>query len=238
VTAARLDRRALLVRGAAAAAALAAPGRAAPAGGRLAALAARVSGPVIGRSSAAYGQARLVYNERYDGIRPLGVVQPVSVADVRQTVDWSRRTGVPIAIRSGGHSYAGYSTGGGLVLDLGRLRSIHLAPSGHATVGAGARLIDVEAALAARGRAIPAGSCATVGIGGLALGGGVGFASRKLGTTSDNVVSLGIVTADGRYRTCSAREHADLYWACRGGGGGNFGVVTHFELRTHPAPDV
>jgi FAD/FMN-containing dehydrogenase len=145
---------------------------------------------------------------------------------------------VRVAVRSGGHSYAGYSTTNGLVVDLTPFDAISLGSSGHVTVGAGARMIDVEAKLAAHGRAVPSGSCATVGIGGLALGGGVGFASRKFGTTSDNVVSLGIVTADGRYRTCSPTENADLYWACRGGGGGNFGVVTHFVLRTHPVPNV
>ena len=236
----RFDRRSFLLQGAAAGAVLALPENRACArvGSGLPSLAALISGPVIGPGDAAYAQARLPYNERYDGVRPRGIAQPVSVDDVRRIVTWSRRTGVPLAIRSGGHSYAGYSTTTGIVVDLGRLRSISLSPSGIATIGAGARLVDIEAALAQHGRAIPAGSCATVGIGGLALGGGVGFASRKFGTTSDNIVSLGIVTADGRHRTCSATEQADLYWACRGGGGGNFGVVTHFELRTHPVPAV
>jgi FAD/FMN-containing dehydrogenase len=85
---------------------------------------------------------------------------------------------------------------------------------------------------------VPSGSCATVGIGGLAQGGGVGLASRAFGTTSDNVVSLGIVTADGRYRVCDATHDEDLFWACRGGGGGNFGIVTHLALRTHPVSSV
>ena len=206
---ARLDRRAFLAAGAAVALgsrwvrvadALAAVDP------RLRALARVVSGPVLSPADAAYAQARLVYNERYDDVRPLGVVQPVSVADVRAIVAWSHRTGVPLAIRSGGHSYAGYSTGTGLVVDLKRLAAIHLDASGMATIGAGARLVDVEAILASHGRAVPAGSCATVGIGGLALGGGVGLASRAFGTTSDNVVSLGIVTADGRHRNCSAHR--------------------------------
>jgi FAD/FMN-containing dehydrogenase len=158
---------------------------------------------------------------------------------VRKIVSWSAADGVRPIPRSGGHSYAGYSTGPGLVVDLRSLRGIaYDTASRTATVGAGARLIDVETALAAHGRAIPSGSCATVGIGGLAQGGGVGLASRAYGTTSDNVLSLGIVTADGRHRICDARTNADLYWACRGGGGGNFGIVTHFRLKTHPAPDV
>jgi FAD/FMN-containing dehydrogenase len=99
-------------------------------------------------------------------------------------------------------------------------------------VGAGAKLIDVYAGLAQHGAAIPAGSCATVGIGGQALGGGIGFLSRKLGTTSDNLLSLTLVTADGRTRTCSATENSDLFWACRGGGGGNFGIATEYRFRT------
>jgi FAD/FMN-containing dehydrogenase len=205
---------------------------------RLRELAREVRGPVITPAAAAYAHARLLYNERFDGVHPLGIVQPVSVDDVRRVVAWARKTGVRLAIRSGGHSYAGYSTTTGLVVDLKRLHSIRLAPSGRATIGAGARLVDVEATLAHRGRAIPSGSCATVGIGGLALGGGVGLASRKFGTTSDNIVSLGIVTADGRYRRCSKSENPDLYWACRGGGGGNFGIVTDLVFRTHPVASV
>jgi FAD/FMN-containing dehydrogenase len=123
----------------------------------------------------------------------------------------------------------------GLVIDLTDLDGIAVnQPARSAVVGAGARLIDVYARLANRGATIPAGSCPTVGVGGLALGGGVGFASRKLGTTADNVLSVQIVTADGRIRTCDRTTHADLYWACRGGGGGNFGVVTSFRFRIHP----
>jgi FAD/FMN-containing dehydrogenase len=111
---------------------------------------------------------------------------------------------------------------------------VSLAADGTATIGAGARLIDVYSTLAARGRGIAAGSCPTVGIGGLALGGGVGLSSRAHGTTSDNVVSLRIVTADGRLVICDARRNADLFWACRGGGGGSFGVVVDFRLRSFP----
>jgi FAD/FMN-containing dehydrogenase len=100
-------------------------------------------------------------------------------------------------------------------------------------IGAGARLIDVYTALARRGLTVPAGSCPTVAMGGLALGGGIGLASRALGTTSDNLRGVTVVTADGRARSCSARHEEDLFWACRGGGGGNFGIATGFTLRTH-----
>ena len=114
-----------------------------------------------------------------------------------------------------------------------RLRGIRLEGKS-AFVGAGRRLIDVYAPLAAKGLTIPAGSCATVALGGLALGGGIGLASRKLGTTADVVQSLRIVTADGRLLTCDERHNADLFWACRGGGGRNFGIVTDFRLRASP----
>jgi hypothetical protein len=202
-------------------------------------LQAAIKGPVYARTDPAYAQARLEYQQRFDTVYPLAVVQPTSAADVAQIVLWSQKTKVPLAVRSGGHSYAGYSTGTGVVVDLGRLAGVGLNQgTGVATIGAGARLVDVESKLAAAGRAIANGSCPTVGIGGLALGGGVGFASRKFGTLSDNVVSLAIVTADGVARTCSATKNPDLYWACRGGGGGNFGVVTSFGVATQPAADV
>src|SRR5262245_24220930 len=203
---------------------------------RLRALAGDVRGPVITPDDAAYAQARLVYNERFDGVRPLAIVQPLSVADVRAAVAWARRNKVRVAARSGGHSYEGYSTTTGLVVDLRRLNGIAMHPNGTVTIGAGARMIDAVSALARHGRAIPTGSCATVGIAGLALGGGVGLASRAFGTTADNIVSVEIVTADSRRLVCDAKQHAGLFWACRGGGGGNFGIVTRLVLRTHPAP--
>src|SRR5262249_35579776 len=168
-----------------------------------------------------------------DGVRPLAIVRVNDVKDVQTVIGWAQRHGIPIVPRSGGHSYGGWSTGTGVVVDLGKLRGIRVEGSS-AVIGAGRRLIDVYAALAGKGMTIPAGSCASVALGGLALGGGIGLASRKLGTTSDNVQSLRIVIADGRVLTCDAEHNADLFWACRGGGGRNFGTVTAFRLR--PAP--
>ena len=206
---------------------------------RLKQLQAAIKGPVFARTDPSYERARLEYQQRFDNIYPLAVVQPLSATDVGRIVTWSRTTKVPLAIRSGGHSYAGYSTGKGVVVDLRRLAAVNLnGASGVATIGAGARLVDVESVLAASGRAIPNGSCPTVGVGGLALGGGVGFASRKFGTLADNVVSVSIVTADGKAKTASATKNPDLFWACRGGGGGNFGVVTSFGVATRPAAAV
>ena len=200
---------------------------------RIAELARLVSGPVIVPGSSGYGAARLVYNERFDDVRPLAIVRVRDARDVQAVVRWAQRTGVAIVPRSGGHSYGGWSTGSGVVVDLSMLRGIRVEGR-TAVIGAGRRLIDVYSALAGKGVTVPGGSCASVALGGLALGGGIGLASRKLGTTSDNVESLRIVTADGRLLTCDAKHDADLYWACRGGGGRNFGIVTDLRLRTAP----
>lgn len=188
--------------------------------------------------SAAYGQDKLLVNSRFDGTHPRAIVYCESAEDVAKTVRWARKHAIRIVARCGGHSYAGYSTiGPGVVVDVTRMR--HVQPGhGVATVGAGARLIDVYGALAAHGRTIPAGSCPTVGIAGLALGGGVGYAGRKFGLTCDNLVALSVVTAKGTLLECSAHENADLYWASRGGGGGNFGVATSFRFRTHSVGQV
>jgi FAD/FMN-containing dehydrogenase len=203
---------------------------------RLRELARVVDGAVIGRTSPAYARAHAIFNQRFDGVKPLVVLRAAGAADVRQAILWARKHGIRIRARSGGHSYAGYSTvEDGLVLDLSALDGIAVhKPTQSATVGAGALLMDVYARLAKAGGTIPAGSCPTVGVGGLTLGGGIGFASRKFGTTADNVLAVTVVTADGRMLTCDRSRHADLYWACRGGGGGNFGVATSFRFRIHP----
>ena len=201
----------------------------------LAALARLTQGPLITPGSAGYNAARQVANARYSGARPLAILRARNAQDVRQAILWCARNRVRITARSGGHSYAGYSTlNGGLVVDLSSINGLRLSADRRTVqVGAGADLINVYTALANRGLTIPGGSCPTVGIGGLALGGGVGLASRALGTTSDNIVALTVVTADGRVRTCDSRTNPDLYWACRGGGGGNFGIATAFTFRTH-----
>ena len=201
----------------------------------LAALQRRIAGTVVAPGAAGYDAARLLYSPRFDGTHPLAVVYCESAADVSRTILWARLSKVPIAARSGGHSYAGYSTTPGVVIDVSRLASITVnAASGTVGIGAGARLMDVYRELAARGLTIPAGSCPSVGIAGLALGGGVGFAGRKLGLTCDNLRSFTMVTADGVVRPCNAQRNPDLFWACRGGGGGNFGVATRFTFTTHP----
>jgi FAD/FMN-containing dehydrogenase len=199
------------------------------------ALRSAVRGPVLFPRSPGYDAERLVYNTRFDGVRPDAVVQPLDTRDVQAVVRWANRFGVHVVARSGGHSYAGYSTtANGVVVDLGRFRGIRVA-NGRATVGAGARLIDVYARLARRGLIVPAGSCPSVGIGGLALGGGHGLSGRRFGLTADNLLAATIVTADGRARRVDGDTNEDLYWACRGGGGGNFGIVTSLTLQAHRA---
>jgi FAD/FMN-containing dehydrogenase len=180
----------------------------------------------------------VLIDSRFDGTHPRAIVYCESAEDVEKTVRWARKHTIRIAPRCGGHSYAGYSTTSrGVVVDVSRMHRVH-ARNGKATVGAGARLIDVYSHLAAHGLTVPAGSCPTVGIAGLALGGGVGYAGRKLGLTCDNLVGLSVVTAQGKLLECNAHEHADLFWACRGGGGGNFGIATSFRFRTHRIGDV
>jgi len=197
----------------------------------LRALARTVSGPVRGPGSVR------AYNARFDGRGPDAVVAPRDTRDVQAVLRWADRYDVRLAPRSGGHSYAGYSTPGeGVVVDLRRLGGVASDRAGRrALVGPGATVIEVYERLARAGVTVPGGSCPSVGFGGLALGGGYGLASRALGLTADNVRRVTVVTADGRIRRADARRDPELLWACRGGGGGNFGVVTAFELRTHPA---
>lgn len=195
-------------------------------------------GHVFERGSPGFSSVARVYNERFDYVVPRAVARPLDAADVRGAVRWCVAHDVPLRARSGGHSYAGYSTlSGGVVLDLRKLSGIAVnGRTGVATIGAGAQLIDVYSRLAARGATIPAGSCPSVGIGGHALGGGMGLAGRAFGLTTDNLLAAQIVTADGRIRQVDRTTDPDLLWALRGGGGGNFGVVTQLQMRLHRMP--
>ena len=235
----RIDRRGFLTRAGAVGFSLAY----ASTPGRLATAAVPRHGPpirgrVIRRGQPGFRQAARVYNERFDRVLPALVARPVDAADVRAAVSWAVSNGIALRARSGGHSYAGYSTlSNGLVLDLRNMRGVTLnTRDGTATIGAGSQLIDVYAALAPHGVTIPAGSCPSVGVAGHAIGGGMGLAARQFGLTADNLRSAQIVTADGRLRTASRHSNPDLYWALRGGGGGNFGVVTSLTFRVHAVP--
>jgi FAD/FMN-containing dehydrogenase len=195
------------------------------------ALRAAVKGPVHLPGERGYNASRLLFNRRYDGIRPPAVVRVRDAADVRAVVKWADRFDVPLTVRAGGHAYNGASTSRhAVVVDVRALDGVRYA-DGIATIGPGARNIDVYAKLARHHVTIPSGSCPTVGLGGLATGGGVGLAGRHLGLTIDRVRAYDVVTADGRKRHVSAGD--DLYWALRGGGG-SFGIVTAVRFDTHP----
>ena len=202
-----------------------------------AALGRDLAGSLVRPGEDDYATAKHLFDPRFDGLHPAGIVYCGTPQDVATCLAFVRRHRVPVAARSGGHSYAGWSSTSGLIVDVTRMAGVSVS-GGTAVVGAGTHLVDFYNGLAASGRAVPGGSCPTVGIAGLTLGGGVGVVSRAYGLTSDNVLSLEIVTADGQVRTASPSRNPDLYWACRGGGGGNFGVVTSFTFRTHPVGEI
>ena len=151
-----------------------------------------IKGHVFRPNDPSFAAVAHVFNMRFDHIRPQAVARPVDGTDVRDAVRFTAARGVRVRARSGGHSYAGYSTlANGIVLDLRRLNAVHFdKPSGLVTVGAGAQLIDLYAGLAPHGVAVPGGSCPSVGIAGVALGGGFGLASRHLGLTIDSLHSV------------------------------------------------
>ena len=201
-------------------------------------LARHVDGTLARPGSTAYNTVRLTQNPRYDGARPLAVLSVAGAHDVARGIAFARDHGVPVAIRSGGHSYPGWSAGdGALVIDVRPLDGVSLNGT-TATIGAGASLVQVYDGLGTRGRGIPGGSCATVGIAGLTQGGGVGVLTRAYGLTCDSVTAMQVVLADGTVVTASADEQPELFWALRGGGGGHLGVVTSFTFRTFAAPTI
>jgi FAD/FMN-containing dehydrogenase len=202
------------------------------------ALASALHGPLIRPQDSAYALDHRLYNTRFDALRPAAIAYVTGTADIRACLDFARRTRTEPAIRSGGHSYAGFSSGDGrLVIDVSRLNSVRLDGT-TATIGAGARLIEVYDALGRKGRTVPGGSCPSVAISGLTLGGGHGVVSRSMGLTCDSLTGATLVTADGRVREVSASSDAETFWALRGGGNGQFGVVTSLTFATHPVPSV
>ncbi|MGW5432461.1 FAD-binding oxidoreductase [Streptomyces sp. NPDC004059] len=202
------------------------------------ALAHDLDGTLVRPGDASWTTAHQLYNTRFDGLKPAAVAYVAHAGDIRTTLAYAHAHGVRVSIRNGGHSYAGYSSGDNrLVLDVSRLNRIRVS-GGQAVVGAGSKLIDVYRALAAKGVTIPAGSCPTVGVSGLVLGGGHGVASRAYGLTCDSLTQATVITADGTQVTANASSHSDLFWALRGAGNGNFGVVTELQFRTHPAPQA
>ncbi|MCX4906788.1 FAD-binding oxidoreductase [Streptomyces sp. NBC_00878] len=202
----------------------------------LKALARDLDGSLVRPGEANWAAARQLYNTRFDSLKPTAVAYVAHAEDIRTTLAYARARSVPVSIRNGGHSYAGWSSGNGrLIVDISKLSKVR-ASGNEAVVGAGAKLIDVYRALAAKGVTIPAGSCPTVGVSGLTLGGGHGVVSRAYGLTCDSLTQATLITAAGKQLTASATENKDLFWALRGAGNGNFGIVTELRFTTHPAP--
>ena len=196
-------------------------------------LAAGLHGRLIRPGTPEYPVARLAYDPRFDDVRPHAIVMATTAGDVARTILFARDHDLAFAARCGGHSYGGYSLSDGIVIDVSAMATVRTG-AGTATIGAGARVIDVSAGLAAAGAVIPVGTCATVGISGLTLGGGQGVVGRRFGLTCDSLQAATVVLADGRIVTCDASKDADLFWALRGAGGGNLGVVTSFTFASHP----
>ncbi|MFE5711406.1 FAD-binding oxidoreductase [Streptomyces sp. NPDC056501] len=198
----------------------------------------RVRGAVVTPGDDAYDEARTVYNAMIDK-RPSVVVRCVNAGDVIAAVDYARENELDLAVRGGSHSVPGFGTcDGGVVADLSGMRGVRVDPARRtARAEGGATWGDFNAATHAFGLATTGGIISTTGVGGLTLGGGIGYLARGLGLSCDNLISADVVTADGRLLTASEDENADLFWALRGGGG-NFGAVTSFEFRLSPVKDI
>ncbi|MEX5294729.1 FAD-binding oxidoreductase [Kocuria sp. CPCC 205268] len=197
-------------------------------------LAEHLTGTLTGPDDPGYDEARRVWNGMVD-VRPRALARAGSVADVDHVLATARSTGLPLAVRGGGHSIAGHSTvADGLVLDLGGLTGVEVDPATRTvTVEPGATLAHVDRATAPHGLAVPLGVVGGTGVAGLTLGGGIGWLTRTHGLTVDNLLSAEVVTAAGEHLHVDAAEHPELFWGLRGGGG-NFGVVTSFRYRARP----
>jgi FAD/FMN-containing dehydrogenase len=199
------------------------------------ALRSAIAGEVVLRGSSDYESVRRAAIARFHDVRPQAVVLCETPADVSETISFVRRSGLPAVPRSGGHCFAGGSSSEGVVIDVTPMSSVSVSGA-VATVGAGARLGDVYDELDEQGVTIAGGCGPEVGIAGLTLGGGLGILGRKHGLTCDQLVGAQAVLADGRVIECDDQHDEELFWALRGGGGGNFAVVTWFAFKTIPAP--
>ncbi|CAG7628993.1 FAD-binding oxidoreductase [Paenibacillus allorhizosphaerae] len=198
-----------------------------------------LTGRVVTEHLPEYAEASRSFNARFHK-RPLLIVYCQVTEDVANAIRWAKRYRIPFRVRCGGHSYEAYSTiDGGLVIDISELQQLTVnLRAGTAKLGAGFRLLPLYEALWKYGVAIPGGTCPSVGISGLTLGGGFGLLSRQFGMTCDNVIELEMVNARGVVIRANEWQHRELFWACRGAGDGSFGVITSFTFRVHPIRDV
>ena len=201
-------------------------------------LATVMRGPLIQRGDPGYDEARTVYNAMIDK-HPALIAQCANVADVIAAVNFARDNDIIVAIRGGGHNGAGLGiVDDGLVIDLSPMNGILVDPEARtARAEGGALLGDLHHATNAFGLATPSGIISTTGVGGITLGGGLGYLTRQFGLAIDNLLEADVVLADGSFVTASETENSDLFWALRGGGG-NFGAVTSFLFRLHPIPNL
>ncbi|GAA1610166.1 FAD-binding oxidoreductase [Kribbella sancticallisti] len=195
-------------------------------------------GELVGPGDPAYDERRNVWNGSIDR-HPALIARCTGVADIRAAIGFGRRTGLPVAVRGGGHSFPGHSTcDGGVVIDLSPLKGIRVDPLRRtARAQAGVLLGELDRETQAFGLATPSGIVTHTGVAGLTLGGGIGWLMRKYGLSIDNLTSVDLVTAAGELVTASEDVNADLFWGVRGGGG-NFGIVTEFEFRLHPVGPI
>lgn len=209
--------------------------------GALKDLAEKLHGQLLLPGDSNYWSASTPQNGRFRGTWPLAVAQCADEADVVTCVNWARENNVPPVARTGGHSEAGYSTTDGLLINAGAMNKVTIdQKSGVATVQGGARNQDVLDTMQGAQHYLPIGTCLDVGFGGLTLGGGIGYNTHHAGLTADHLVSTRIVTADGNVLDADASRNSDLFWACQGGAGGNFGVNTSFtyQMLEVPQPTV
>ena len=196
-------------------------------------LRSRLSGRLVLPSDPAYATDKQLDLAQFDAVSPKAIAYCASPADVALCLTFAQEYDLPFAARSGGHSFGGYSTSRGLVIDVSLLNSI-IASGDTVTIGAGAVAVDTVNALAPHGLAVASGAFPTVGAGGFVQGGGIGYLSRSIGLACDKLTAARVVLADGRIVTASPDQHPDLYWALRGGGGGNFGIVTSYTVISSP----
>jgi FAD/FMN-containing dehydrogenase len=204
-------------------------------------LSGSLSGELVTPSDPRYDRARVSFWAQFDGVRPSAVAFCMTPADVAACLAFCQDHDIPAVPRSGGHSLGGYSTTEGLIIDVSRMSQVRTRGAGDertAIVGPGARQVDSLSALWRDGVALPGGLCPTVSAGGFVSGGGFGWTTRRYGMASDHVLAAEVVLADGRVVRCSESVEPELFWALRGGGGGNFGVITEYEMLPRRIPTI